>query len=142
MSDNSPKVVVKGMKGFLASEQEIMEVGDVIVVGRSRSADLSVRRSARLLKRDDIDELMRSEAFLSVSRRHVQIHYLHPDLVEVKDLSRNGTFVDGKRIDCIGLTDLKQRSHVLALGAAERLLLEMPAYKELGIDTEVRPDDD
>ena len=133
-------LVVKGMKGFLAGEEVVMKVGDRLVVGRSRSADLSVRRARRFVEREDIEFVMKSEAYLSVSRRHVQIHYMHPELIELRDLSSNGTFVDGKKIDCIGLTDLKQRSHIVALGFSERLLLEMPAYQQLGVDTEVTPE--
>lgn len=138
----NPSLVVKGIKGFLAGEEVVMSVGDTLTVGRSRSAGLSMRRSRRLHARDDIEQVMASEAFLAVSRRHAHIHYLHPDCVEIKDFSRNGTFVDGRKVDCVALTDLKQRSHIIALGGAERLLIEMPAFKELGVDTELAPDDE
>ncbi len=119
-----------------------MKVGDTLTVGRSRGADLSVRNARRLLERDDIGEVMGTDAFLSVSRKHVRIHYMHPGLIEIKDLSRNGTFVDGRKVDCVALTDLKARQHIVALGSVERLLLEMPAYKQLGVETDVTPEDD
>ena len=138
--DNGPPLVVRGVKGFFAGERRELAVGDRLVVGRSRSADLSLRAARRLVQRGDQDQVMQTEAFLSVSRRHVRIHYLHPGLVEVKDLSTNGTFLDGRKIDCVGLTDLKERGHIVALGSLERLLLEIPAYEELGVETEVAPD--
>jgi pSer/pThr/pTyr-binding forkhead associated (FHA) protein len=137
-----PSLVVRGIKGFLRGEEVVMKVGDTLTVGRSRGADLSLRKARRLLQRDDIGEVMGTEAFLSVSRRHVRIHYMHPGLIEIKDLSRNGTFVDGRKVDCVALTDLKARQHIVALGSVERLLLEMPAYKQLGVETDVAPDDD
>ena len=61
----------------------------------------------------------------SVSRRHARIHFLHPGLVEIRDLSSNGTFLDGRRIDCVAVTDLDKRAHVLSLGAQERLFIEL-----------------
>lgn len=137
----NPSLVVRGIKGFLRGEEVVMKVGDTLIVGRSRSADLSLRKARRLLRRDDISEVMGTEAFLSVSRRHVRIHYMHPGLIEIKDLSRNGTFVDGRKVDCVALTDLKARQHIVALGSVERLLLEMPAYKQLGVETELTDDD-
>lgn len=137
-----PSLVVKGIKGYLQGEEVVMKVGDTLTVGRSRSADLSVRKARRLLARDDIGEVIATDGFLSVSRRHVRIHYMHPGLIEIKNLSRNGTFVDGRKVDCVALTDLKARNHVVSLGAVERLQLEMPAYKQLGVDTEVTPEDE
>ena len=121
----TPRVAVIGIKGFLEGEQRELAVGESLVVGRSRSADLSVRKSRKLQARQDASEIMHSPSFQSVSRRHARIHYLHPGLVEVKDLSRNGTFVDGRRADCVALTDLRERSHVIQLGASERLRVEM-----------------
>lgn len=136
-----PVLVVRGLKGFLAGEERQLYPGESLVIGRSRSADLSLRAARRFVMREDREQVMESEAFLSVSRMHARIEYLHPGLVEVKDLSSNGTFVDGRRIDCVALTDFADGGHVVTLGASERVLLEIPAYKELGVDTEVRPDD-
>jgi len=122
--NGGPDLVVRAVKGFLAGEERVLHVGDEIVVGRSRGADFSVRKARSLAERKDCAEIVRSEPFLSVSRRHVKIHFLHKDLVEVQDLSANGTYMDGKRIDCVALTDLREKSHTLALGVSERLVLE------------------
>lgn len=135
-----PTLLVKGVKGFLAGEEREVAVGEVLVVGRSRSADFSVRKARKLVERADAVEVMGTEAFLSVSRKHVRIHYMHPDLIEIQDLSSNGTYLDGRKVDCVAVTDLKQRSHILALGAVERLVIEFPEYRELGVETEVTPE--
>ena len=140
--NGGPPLVIRGVKGFFRGEERQLEVGDELTIGRSRDADLSLRQSKRFRARRDRVAVMGTEAFLSVSRKHVRIQYLHPGLIEVKDLSANGTFVDGRKVDCVALTDFKERSHTIALGSAERLLLEIPAYRELGVDTEVTPDDD
>ena len=62
--------------------------------------------------------------FKTVSRKHARISCYDADNVEVEDLSSNGTFVDGERIDRIVITDLGERSHELLLGTRERLRLE------------------
>lgn len=119
------RLYVRGIKGFLEGEERVLSIGDELIVGRSRHADLSVRRAARFVARKDRSEIMRSEPFQSVSRKHARIQFLHRDLVEVQDLSRNGTFIDGRRVDCVALTDLRKVCHVVALGVAERLILEI-----------------
>jgi len=139
-SSNGPVLVVRGMKGFFAGERRELAVGEELVVGRSRSADLSLRAARRFVQRGDQEQIMKTEAFLSVSRKHVRIKYVNPGLVEVEDLSSNGTFLDGRKIESVALTDFKERGHIVALGSAERLLLEIPAFKELGVETEVAPD--
>lgn len=116
---------IVGVRGFLSGEEQVVRVGEAVVVGRSRRADMSVRRSRRFLDRTDRTEVMQTDAFLSVSREHVRIRFLHPDLVEVEDLSANGTFLDGRRVDRVGLTDLRATPHVLSLGSMERIRLEL-----------------
>lgn len=121
----TPSLVVRGTKGFLSGAVHVLQVGQSITIGRSRSADLSMRKAERLYERDDWRILMNSEPFLSVSRHHVRIHFLHRDLVEIKDMSSNGTMLDGRRIDCVAVTDLDERPHTLRLGARESFLLSI-----------------
>ena len=121
----SPCLVVRGTKGFLSGAVHVLQVGDSMTIGRSRSADLSMRKAERLYERDDWRILMNSEPFLSVSRHHVRIHFLHRDLVEIKDMSSNGTILDGRRIDCVAVTDLDEQAHTLRLGARETFQLEI-----------------
>jgi len=124
-SKERPRLIVRGAKGFLDGEERVLDVGEILIVGRSRGVDLSTRASNRLARRADRLDVIRSDAFKSVSRKHAVIRFLHPGLVEVKDLSANGTFLDGRRIDCVAITDLDQRSHVLDLGSQERIVLQI-----------------
>lgn len=121
----TPTLVVRGTKGFLSGAVHMLRVGESMTIGRSRSADLSMRKAERLYEQDDWRILMNSEPFLSVSRHHVRIHFLHRDLVEVKDMSSNGTMLDGRRIDCVAITDLDEQPHTLRLGARESFRLEI-----------------
>jgi len=121
---SDPVIVVVGVKGFLEGEARLLKPGEELVVGRGRAADLSLKRAPKFTQRSDRLEVARSERFLCVSRRHVRIQFLHPGLVEVEDLSSNGTFVDGRRVDRIGLTDLRARTHDINLGGVEVLRLE------------------
>ncbi|MHC4577086.1 MAG: FHA domain-containing protein [Planctomycetota bacterium] len=123
--EDALRLIVRGTKGFLAGAVHVLQVGESMVIGRSRAADLSTRKAERLYDRDDWKVILHSEPFLSVSRQHVRIHFLHPDLVEIKDMSSNGTLLDGHRIDCVALTDLDQRSHTIRVGAQEHFRLEM-----------------
>ncbi len=117
-------VRILGTKGFLKGEERTLGLGETVVVGRSRSADISVKRATKFLARKDRAQIARTKRFLSVSRRHVRIHFMHPDFVEVVDLSNNGTLVDGRRVDRIALTDLREQPHVLSLNGVEDLRLE------------------
>ena len=119
-----PQILLKGTRGFLKGEEVLLDIGQSVVVGRSRSAEISLKRAKRFVARADRAQLAKTERFLSVSRRHVRIHFLHPDLVEVEDLSKNGTLVDGRRIDRIGLTDLKERAHEIRLGSMEEITVQ------------------
>ena len=122
---DKPCLVIKGLRGFLRGAERILRVGETLVIGRSRGADLSTRKSRILCAREDWRDVISSEPFLTVSRRHVQIHFLHPNVVEVKDVSANGTYLDGQRIDCVALTDLHRQTHILAVGAQERFRLQV-----------------
>ena len=125
MSDRVvPQILLRGIHGFLEGEHMVLGLGQSVVVGRSRGAELSLKRAKKFTVRADRIQLAKTERFMSVSRRHVRIHFLHPDLVEVEDLSTNGTLVDGRRIDRIGLTDIRTTSHEIRLGSIEKLSVE------------------
>lgn len=123
---NGQLLRVRGVRGFLQGEELLLKRGDEVVVGRSRSCDLSLRRSTRYLERTDRSNVSASEAWRTVSRQHVRIAYHRPDHIVVEDLSANGSFLDGERIEGkANLEDLEQTPHILALGVVERLKLEL-----------------
>ena len=125
-NSNGALLRLRGIKGFFEGEERVLRRGDEIVVGRSRGADLSLRMATKFLERPDRNELRGSEAYRSVSRRHVRIAFYRPDHVVVEDLSANGTYVDGQRVDgSMNLEDLAERSRVLTLGSVERFRLEL-----------------
>ena len=55
-------------------------------------------------------------AWRSTSRRHCRITYIAPDMVDIENLSSNGTLVDGHQVDRIVLTDCRERGHEITLG--------------------------
>ncbi len=68
--------------------------------------------------------------FKTVSRKHVRITYREPGKIEIEDLSSNGTFLDGRRIERVEITDLRERPHELLLGTREKFLLEWKTLPE------------
>ncbi|MCU0725009.1 MAG: FHA domain-containing protein [Planctomycetes bacterium] len=80
-------------------------LGQSIVVGRSRSCDVSTRKSKRFRKASEEEQraILAARSFLRVSRQHVKITWISRETVEIEDLSRNGTFVDGGRVDRLNL---------------------------------------
>lgn len=123
---SDPYLRLRGVRGFLEGEERLLKRGDEIVVGRSRGADLSVRRATKFLGRMDRNDLSRSEAWRTVSRQHARIAFYGADHVVIEDLSANGTFVDGQRIEGkLRLSDLADNPREIALGAVERLRIEI-----------------
>ena len=103
-----------------------LSMGETIVVGRSRHCDWSLKRTPAYLtstgkRRKAIKE---SLAFRSVSRQHVRISFLAPDMVDIENLSSNGTLVDGDRVDRLVLKDCEVQSHTIQLGP-QGLILEL-----------------
>jgi len=133
---NVPEILLRGTRGFLEGEHLILKLGESCVVGRSRKADISLKRARKFRERADWLKLAKTERFLSVSRRHLRIHFLHPDLVEIEDLSKNGTLVDGRRVDRIGLTDVRSTPHEIRVGSMEQIRLEWHSNGHSGTDSD------
>ncbi len=90
-----------GINGLLKGHRLWIRLGESVVVGRSRSCDLSTRRSRTFLRATEKIQrrILADRSFLMVSRRHVQVTFHDEDRVEVRDLSKNGTFVNDRRVD-------------------------------------------
>lgn len=95
-----------------------LSLGETIVCGRSRHCDWSLKRAPAYLQSagESRDSIRESLAFRSVSRQHVRIAFLAPDMVDVENLSSNGTVVDGSRVDRIVLKDCERATHAIRLG--------------------------
>lgn len=115
--------VLVGADGFVRGVDFPIEYGSTVVVGRSRSCDLSLQLLDSWGALNP-DEQSHEKDFKTVSRKHVRISYYNANSIEVEDLSSNGTFVDGKRIKRIVITDLRDRSYELLLGTREKFRLE------------------
>lgn len=116
--DQDCYLALKG-EGDLAAGQNLkLSLGETIVVGRSRHCDWSLKRAPAYLKTSGADRvaLHKRMQYCSVSRKHVRIAFLAKDMVELKNLSANGTYVDGKRVDRIVLEDCTTREHLIRLG--------------------------
>ena len=109
------------LKGFgdLAEGEDIkLCLGETVICGRSRHCDWSLKRAAGYLKHaaDERKEIRETIAWRSISRRHCRITYIAPDMVDIENLSSNGTLVDGHQVDRLVLTDCRERTHEITLG--------------------------
>ena len=115
--------VLVGTAGFVDGEEYPVAVGSTVVIGRSRSCDVSLQRCKSWLALDE-DDRDAAQDFKTVSRKHARISCYDAENVEVEDLSSNGTFVDGRRVDRMVITDLREEDHELLLGTRETFRLE------------------
>jgi pSer/pThr/pTyr-binding forkhead associated (FHA) protein len=115
MADAVP--VLLGTAGFVLGECIPLTDGADIVIGRSRSCDISLRRAANYLKAPsdtrDVDQ-----DFNTVSRRHLRLQ-VHESVVRVQDLSTNGTFWNDETVQQARETDLANGPFTLRLGTRE-----------------------
>lgn len=119
------RVLVEGRGGLLDGVRLALRRGVPFAVGRSRSCDLSFRKSPGFARREDRERLLRSHEFNRLSRIHCELTLLPDGKVEVRDLSHNGTWVEGDRVKGSVVVDLRHGAvHVdPLLGAFGSLLL-------------------
>lgn len=105
-----------------------LALGESVVCGRSRYCDWSMKRTPGYLQHEDEErkEIRRSTAWRSTSRRHCRLTYITPDMVDVENLSANGTLVDGHQVDRIVLTDCRRREHTIQMGLNGPVLILAP----------------
>ena len=115
--------VLVGVDGFVAGEEHSLEYGSTVVIGRSRSCEVSLQRAGSWLALSP-EERDAAKDFKTVSRKHARVSYYNANSIEVEDLSSNGTFVNGKRIKRLVITDLRERDYDVLLGTRERFRLE------------------
>ena len=112
-----------GTEGFVQGEEYPLALGSTVVVGRSRGCEISLQRCKAWLALDE-DQRNAEQDFKTVSRKHARIVCRNEAEIEVEDLSSNGTFIDGERIERIVITDLREHTHELLLGTREKFRLE------------------
>jgi pSer/pThr/pTyr-binding forkhead associated (FHA) protein len=126
MSERCPVLV--GIDGFVRGEEIPLQYGKTIIIGRSRGCDVSLRRCPRWRELES-EEKDKQTDFKTVSRKHLRVTFYNANGIELEDLSSNGTFVDGKRIARILISDIKERDHDVLLGTRERFKLEWKTPK-------------
>ena len=118
-----------GIEGHVKGEEMKLEYGKTIIVGRSRSADLSLRRMEAITSMSDVQRDSDND-LRTVSGRHFEITMYNIGSIEIVNLSPNGTYVDGKLADKIILDDVAENSHEIRMGTKEVFRLEMKSYDE------------
>jgi hypothetical protein len=121
-------LALRGAEGLLRGEILLLVAGQEATVGRGSGSTLALTRSAgyRALSADPV---RLRQACQGVSRVHFRVKVPADGEAVVEDLSRAGTFVDGRRItEPTRLRDLRDRAHELRFGREEALeLLWIPA---------------
>jgi len=118
-----PGLYLVGVKGFCEAEEFPVEYGRTVTIGRSRDNDISLRNSKKWRELPK-EERSGHREFLAISRTHCRIAYQDDKWVEVQDTSANGTFVDGKKVARLVISDIKDKSHEIRLGPVETFILE------------------
>ena len=115
MADTVPVLI--GTAGIVQGESFVLAPGVAVVIGRSRSCDISLRRTAGYLKAPS-DSRDVDHDFNTVSRRHARVE-VGPGRARIEDLSTNGTFVNGDHLSGSIEIDLANGVCALRLGTRE-----------------------
>lgn len=128
MPEAEQVAVLIGTAGMADGEIYVLTSGIEIVIGRSRSCPVSLRRAANYLRaspavRDNDHD------FNTVSRRHVRL-FVAAGKADIEDLSSNGTFVAGEALTGRTTVDLALGPCALRLGTRERFDLQLLAQDD------------
>lgn len=116
------RLMLRGLNGYFDGEVFLLDKGDEVVVGRSRACDFSIKGCRRY--REAPSDVRRNDRHLAgVSRRHFRINYCHESMIEIRDLSLNGTWVNDRRVRKLVISDLSQRRYEIRMGH-EQFVLE------------------
>ncbi len=123
---SAPLLRLVGTAGMFEGALAVLRPGESVTVGRSRFVSLSAVRTPLAL-RIGRQKLERNPAFRRLSRRHFEVDYADGENVVLADLSKNGLFVDGARVDrvTIAASTLASQSRVLRFGTNEEIRLEL-----------------
>jgi pSer/pThr/pTyr-binding forkhead associated (FHA) protein len=121
MSEKIP--VLFGTAGMVEGECYLLERGKDIIVGRSRTCDISLRRTTTYLKtppaqRDNDHDLN------TVSRRHIRLA-ITDKTVRIHDLSTNGSFCNGEPMREPITIDLSAGPCSIRMGTRESVQLAL-----------------
>ena len=113
-----------GIAGHFAGETFPLRYGRTLTVGRSRTADFSLKRTEKYRAQTQ-EERDNDESAQTISAKHFQVTMYNLRSVEVRNLSPNGIRVDGVALDHIVLNDVATQAHEIRFGLEEAVRLEM-----------------
>ena len=116
-------LLVVGVDGMVEGEVFRVPSGSQVVVGRSRSCDISLRKCLKYLSLDP-EERAKNKHFQTVSRQHLQISVERADHIELENLGANGSTIDGEPLQKIVISDLADKPREIVLGTKEKFRLE------------------
>ncbi len=112
-----------GVTGYFSQVNVCLARGKSLVVGRSRRCSVSLQETPAYTN-GDAAKIRKEAEFRKVSREHFKISFLHPYIVEIENLSQNGTYLDGKKVDRILLSDFRTKPHDISFGDGQEMRLE------------------
>lgn len=115
------RLILKGINGIALGELFYINYGTMVSIGRGEGCTISYRKFKKYPRNDD-----KNKDLLSVSRKHLRITFYNSHSIELKDLSANGTYINGKPIiKRIFITDIdtSQTPYEIKLGPNETFLL-------------------
>ncbi|MFA5794404.1 MAG: FHA domain-containing protein [Candidatus Brocadiia bacterium] len=111
------RLILKGTKGLAQDETFYVNYGQIVNIGRAPYCEISYQDFKNYPKDESRDYT------LNISREHLRISFYNTHSVQLKDLSSNGTFVNGRAIRKIFITDIVDKSYEIKLGTTETFLL-------------------
>jgi len=118
-----------GISGHFKDEIFRLQYGTTSVVGRSRDADFSLKRT-KIYRAQSTEQRDADESAQTVSAKHFEVTMFNLRSIEVKNLSPNGIVVDGRSAQVAAFDDVNTRTHEIRFGTEEVLRLEMREYEE------------
>lgn len=113
--------VLLGVAGLVDGEVYLLSDGVEVVLGRSRSCPISLRRAANYLRASPASR-DNDHDFNTVSRRHLRLT-VRSALAEIEDISSNGSFCNGEAMTGPMRIDLSLGPCQIRLGTREKLEL-------------------
>jgi hypothetical protein len=118
-----------GIAGHFKGESFPLQYGKTVSVGRSRSADFSLKRTEKYRAQTE-QERDKDEEAQTVSSKHFQVTMFNTKSIEIKNLSPNGIMVDGKPVETILIEDINSQSHKIKFGTSQAMSLEMRLHED------------
>lgn len=101
-----------------------------LVVGRSRQADISVKRTAHYRAQNEQEREGDGDT-KTISAKHFQITFFNLKSIEIKNLSVNGTLLDGQPVkEAALILDIATQPHEIQIGAQTRFKLALCEREE------------